>query len=516
MVKRAALVVATALAALASGGLAMATPADAAAQREARVSTLFGKALRDPGALRMFLRQMPKGGDLHNHLAGTVYAEDYLAWAASSGLCFASGKLLPPPCPVGTSVAEVAGRDPETYAHAVDALSTRGWQAGVSRGTVSGHDQFFATFGRFAPASDGHTAEALVAARRIAAGDRLLYLELDHDPEAVSGYMAASPDVPLDEAGLSARYDAEIGSIEPVVTRAMAELDGDERKAAAQLGCAGASPDPACAVSVRYIGYTLRALPPAAVFRGLILAFALAERDPRFVGVNIVQPEDWPVPLRDYALHMAMFRFLEGKYPAVHRSLHAGELAFGQVPPAALRDHIAQALDAGAQRIGHGVDIAYEDNARVTMTRMAHDGIAVEINLSSNDVILGIRGAEHPLRLYRSMGVPTVLATDDQGVLRTDMTHEYMRAAQEQGFSYSDLKASARASLEYAFLPGMSLWRSHRLGVAVAACAGSWSSAACRSFAAANEKARIQLDLERKIQKFEDDQISMPNGWHEM
>ncbi|TNY08220.1 adenosine deaminase, partial [Escherichia coli] len=86
---------------------------------------------------------------------------------------------------------------------------------------------------------------------------------------------------------------------------------------------------------------------------------------------------------------------------------------------------------AGANRIGHGVSIAYEPEARDLMRRMARDGIAVEINLTSNAAILGVKGRDHPLALYRSEGVPVVLSTDDQGVSRSDMTNEYMRAVRE-------------------------------------------------------------------------------------
>src|SRR3546814_16062555 len=98
---------------------------------------------------------------------------------------------------------------------------------------------------------------------------------------------------------------------------------------------------------------------------------------------------------------MAMFRFLEGKYPDVKVSMHAGELALGLVPPEDLADHIARAVASGARRIGHGTDIAYEDKAPETLARMAREGIAAEINLTSNAVILGVKGREHPLALYR-------------------------------------------------------------------------------------------------------------------
>ena len=41
----------------------------------------------EPRALAIFLTEMPKGGDLHSHLSGAVYAESYLRWAADDGLC---------------------------------------------------------------------------------------------------------------------------------------------------------------------------------------------------------------------------------------------------------------------------------------------------------------------------------------------------------------------------------------------------------------------------------------------
>ena len=83
----------------------------------------------------------------------------------------------------------------------------------------------------------------------------------------------------------------------------------------------------------------------------------------------------------------------------------------------------------------------------------------VEICLTSNDVILGIAGEYHPLPIYMKYGVPVALATDDEGVSRSDMTHEYLRAVETYDFiSYRDLKRMARMSLEHSFLPGPSLW----------------------------------------------------------
>ena len=74
---------------------------------------------------------------------------------------------------------------------------------------------------------------------------------------------------------------------------------------------------------------------------------------------------------------------------------------------------------------------------------MAARHVMVEINLTSNDVILGVSGRDHPLPLYRSSGVPVALSTDDEGVSRIDITHEYVRAVQTYGFGYADLKRAS-------------------------------------------------------------------------
>jgi adenosine deaminase len=206
---------------------------------------------------------------------------------------------------------------------------------------------------------------------------------------------------------------------------------------------------------------------------------------------------------------MAMIRFLSAKYPKVRRTLHAGELAPGLVAPQHMQDHIAKALAAGAQRIGHGVDIGYEANSRQTLAQMARHHVAVEINLSSNDVILGVKGKDHPLGLYRRAGVPFVLSTDDAGVLRTDMTREYVRAVREQGLTYGELRQVARASLEYSFLPGSSLWASGRIGTVVAGCKVSFAVESCTKLLDVSEKAKAQADLETRLAAFERGAIAM-------
>ena len=66
-------------------------------------ATGFAIAKNDPVKLRNFLLRMPKGGDLHNHLTGTIYAESYLGWAAEDGKCWdiADKAIVSGPCVEG-------------------------------------------------------------------------------------------------------------------------------------------------------------------------------------------------------------------------------------------------------------------------------------------------------------------------------------------------------------------------------------------------------------------------------
>ena len=129
--------------------------------------------------------------------------------------------------------------------------------------------------------------------------------------------------------------------------------------------------------------------------------------------------------------------------------------------------------------------------------------VLVEICLTSNDTILGVTGDRHPLPIYIKYGVPVALATDDEGVSRSDMTHEYLRAAETYNLSYAELKRMARASLEHSFIPGESLWRDGRDMRRAEACGEAKSSGEappqkCAKFLEANERARVQWQLERR------------------
>ena len=222
----------------------------------------------------------------------------------------------------------------------------------------------------------------------------------------------------------------------------------------------------------------------------------------------MVMPEDYYVPMHDFPLHMRMMQYLHSQYPNVHVALHAGELVEGLVPPEGLRFHVRDSVEmAGAERIGHGVDTLNETNGLELLNELTKKNVMVEICLTSNDVILGVRGSNHPLHDFMRAGVPVALATDDEGVSRSDMTHEYLKGVEEQNLSYRELKGMARTSLQHAFIEGDSLWSDGKSFAPAKECAGlqtaATPTAACQNLLTGSEKARLQWQLEQQFREFE-------------
>src|SRR6185503_12616870 len=123
------------------------------------------------------------------------------------------------------------------------------------------------------------------------------------------------------------------------------------------------------------------------------------------------------------------------------------------------------------ERIGHGVDVMHEDDPYGLLKELVQRDVMIEICLTSNDLILGVKKEQHPLATYLQYGVPVALATDDEGVARSEISREYLKAAEEQGLGYIQLKTMARTSLQFAFLPGASLWANAKKFLPVGQCA---------------------------------------------
>ena len=485
---------------------------------ELRTSRAFDEAKKQgPLALRGFLVNMPKGADLHVHLSGAVYAENWIRAAAEDGLCV-DPKALSFVKPANGSCAsdQIAASDllaktqtaanQDLYDKLINAFSMRSY---VPYSGWSGHDQFFATFGHFGGTDKKHTGEWIDEVVTRAAAQNEQYVELMETP-------------PFGHAATLAYKLGWDGNLAEFRQKLLDAGVGDEVQAAREHiqnalalrnkleHCGTPEAMPGCKVEVRFIYQILRNFPKEQVFAQTLLGFEAISKIPEFVGINFVQPEDGYLCMTDYTLQMQMMDYLHSVYPNVHITLHAGEVAPGLVTSDGLKFHIRQAVELGhAERIGHGVDVMYEDDALALLKELAAKHVMIEINLTSNDGILGIKGADHPLPFYRKAGVPVALSTDDEGVSRIDLTHEYIRAALEYGLTYADLKQMARTGMEHNFLSGKSLWAAaDKFGPPVTACkaqvlGGEKPSAGCKAFLDGSEKATAQWEQEKRFREFE-------------
>jgi len=476
---------------------------------EQRASQALEAARNNPSELYAFLYRMPKGSDLHNHLSGAVYAESWIRAAGEDHLCVNTSTNAFTPqvsgaCTSGTVAAETVPANQTLYDALIDTFSMRAF---VPTPGVNGHDHFFSTFAKFGGTDSRHTGEWLDEVATRAAAQNEQYLELMDTPAFTHAATIAHQIGWNSDLGAFRTALLAAGLKDEVATD-RAHYDQAEALRNQREHCGQPAAAAACRVQIRYIYQILRGYPKEQVFAQTLLGFEVASVDPRVVGINYVMPEDGYTSMADYALHMQIVGFLHTLYPKVHISLHAGELAPGLVPYEGLCCHIRQAVEvAHAERIGHGVDVMYENDPRQLLQEMAAKHVMVEINLTSNDVILGITGAEHPLPIYLKAHVPIALSTDDEGVSRIDLTHEYERAVTEFGFNYSDLKRSARTSIEHSFLPGADLWAvPDKFRKFVDACSDE-SSKNCADFLNSSEKARQQMELERRFSVFEAGQV---------
>ena len=150
----------------------------------------------------------------------------------------------------------------------------------------------------------------------------------------------------------------------------------------------------------------------------------------------------------------------------------------------------------------------YERDAPALLAEMAQRHILVEDCVYSHELVRGMTGEENVLPIYLRAGVPLALATDDEGIVRSELTWYFRRAVEGYHVDYPTLKRMVRASLEHAFVPGASLWMAPDNFVVGPACAQDLASAAspsmpCQQLQSSSEKARLEWKEEMEFSKFE-------------
>ena len=481
-----------------------ASPPASPPSASARTEAYLAAAAATPGdttKLTLFIRKIPKGGDLHHHLSGSVYAESYIAYAAHDGDCIdGTYTFLPAPCNAARGIfpASRAITDYTFRNKTIDALSARNYVPGP--GDASPLVHFFLTFFKFDLVVNKHWPQELVEVMHRAALENEVYIETMLSPDKSKAMKLGT------KVGWTGNFDTMRAKLDAAGVPALAR-EAKRNLADGVAGmrriahCDGPAPDVACGLTLRFIAFVLRDRPLEQVFAQIQTDFELANIDPMVVSVNPVEAQDDYKSLYEYDETMRIFAYFHQRYPNVHLTMHAGELRPGLQKPEDMESpgEIREAIEvAGAERIGHGIDVLYERDSEGLLAEMARKHILVEV-----------AGGHALLPTYLGAGVPVALATDDEGVGRIDLTYRYMEAVQHYHVDYYGLKKMVRDSLEHALIGGADLWSAPEgFDTMVPACNGLAptrvpSSAACVAFLAASPRATLEWKEEVAFADFE-------------
>ena len=386
-----------------------------------------------PAELHQMLYAMPKGGDLHLHLGGSVFSEWYYKHALAqeeygytyyakqqiNNCAGAAEENRPVPYLMlhhtvdHLAYAELSACEQSEYvplAQLSEAQKQR-WLNSIRLDKPhEGRDEFFEQqWNRLDSLSRNPylIAEVLVENMRAFGAEGLTYIE----PQVpIFGFVTA--------AGEALTPDQVLG----IYTARLAEDDAV-----------------ATGVEVRMQVSLLRFLPNAEEVLQVLYKFV--HKHPQVVAVNMVGREDNDkgYPLR----FLTTLRELRKTHSGVRLSIHAGEVDEPNY-------HIRDTLLLGAERIGHGVNLITDPD---TLRSMRYGPYMVEINLISNLLLEYVNDySEHPFPEYLRLGVPVALSTDDRGMWDSTMTDEFFVAVTEFDLSWEEVVKLSRNSLQYSFL----------------------------------------------------------------
>ncbi|MBX3459075.1 MAG: adenosine deaminase [Planctomycetes bacterium] len=134
--------------------------------------------------------------------------------------------------------------------------------------------------------------------------------------------------------------------------------------------------------------------------------------------------------------------FERARAMGLRTTMHAGEVS----GPGDVYD----ALDMGAERIGHGIKSALDPQL---MAELVRRDIALEVCPVSNEATGAItRLADHPLPRLLRAGVPVTLSSDDPAMFHTSVAREYEVAHEVLGVDCPTLVRIAREGFKRGFM----------------------------------------------------------------
>ncbi|MEM1403163.1 MAG: adenosine deaminase [Pseudomonadota bacterium] len=386
--------------------------------------------------LYRFLYAMPKGGDLHNHLSGSIISEWFMDLALAQearGYQYYTKVRINNCRPYGsnafstspyfmlfanlqqTSFDRLDDCEKSEYVPLTELSQEQreGWLNSLRIDKdYEGRDEFFqAHWQRMGDLylNPYLAADALVKNMEEFASEGLVYLET---MIGITGFLAADGSV-LNPDEVADIYRARLSQSDALAT----------------------------GVEVKLQATILRFHPNAEQHLRAQYDF-VSRNDDLFVAVNMVgrEDDDKGHPLR----FLSTVRELRKEYNNVALSIHAGEVDEPNY-------HIRDTLLLGADRIGHGINLITDPD---TMRLMRHGPYLIEINLISNLLLEYVTEfSEHPFPEYLRIGIPVALSTDDRGMWDSNLTDEFFVAVKAFNLSWTELMTLHRNSLRYGFLP---------------------------------------------------------------
>lgn len=423
-----------------------------------KTSSYLTKIRGDRAALRSFLQKMPKGGELHTHLSGHPTPERLLELAANSKtfryfirvpnqttaaddpqaytfVAITPGAAIPLDAK-STLVPVTNLLNPQTETQRQQLLAYR--QAQIISPTAANPNNIF--FNAIFARNDAVTGNPEIVKQMLADvvteahDNHLSYIEPMFSP------------FPNNPAGGNKAEEYKVLN----VTTAREYL----KSLLAAVQTANQKYPENERVEVGFMLSFRRT--SQKIFTQLPIAFELAagndEVGRAIAGINFVGNEysEDPIIGKEITAPSSLDNYistLRRIYPTVRLSIHAGESNQWDW-------HIRDSILMGADRIGHGVNLAKSPlQNSPDMILMRRRKILVEACLTSNSLLLKLPIPKHPFLSYLRAGIPVSLNTDDQGIFETNITEEFARAVENHpSLKWQELKQMARYSLEYAFV----------------------------------------------------------------
>ena len=292
------------------------------ASSTADVAQLFQQLKKNPQALRLFLLQMPKGGELHYHWDGSTYPENMAYDIRDSGFCYNASILGVDSddkfCAKANRLNDLAD-NPTLYQNIVN-----NWSLTTDfSNRIETNQHFFQFFMGTEPVVEKYSGAMLADEIQRAANQHEDYMEMVYILD-VPQMILLGQQLNFTPDFVALNNEVNKTGISSLVDDINTSTTHDYKKAYQNMQCGTAQAQSGCHVKVRFLFSALRSFPPATVFAELAIAFKVADTNPLVLGIDLVGPENDYNSSRDYTLQMHMVHFFHTLYPKVHIRLHAG------------------------------------------------------------------------------------------------------------------------------------------------------------------------------------------------